>query len=542
MYKDKVMVQLYEIVEKNDVCLPVDATFLQLIQVMHSNAKGVVVLLKGDKPVGILTERDVVQMMYNKIKLEENIYFYARKTLVYTNEKRCIGYALNLMLENNIRHLVVINDDGTFTGIITQKDLLEKLEEEFDHTSLKIKHVKGYFPDLIAVDKKMNLREVLHKLMHHQISSVPVLEDGKAIGMITERDILKFAKDKVRFEDNVLSYMSSPVYCVDKEMSVVKVVQEMTKRNIRRVVVNDEEGKAESLLTDRDFARNLKGDFNHFMKLKLTYSKEILNLLPEMLIELVDLDEEQLVIWGNEKALNNFGTGFLDKPITELVPSDRWQEIYTYLCDNSKVSEIRFERDERIYEISGFYLYIERSDEKGRIQLFIRDITEEVILATVDPLTNIFNRRHINNILIMETDRCRRFSKIFSIAMIDIDDFKLVNDQHGHLIGDLVLQGFTKGIKDKLRQYDVIGRYGGEEFLLVLPELPKEMAFGVIDRIRSYIEQLQIKLENQLSLNVTASFGVACFPEDAESPKDLLIKADEKLYQAKRSGKNRVIV
>lgn len=542
MFRDKVNTQLYEIVEKKDVFLPVGATFLQLLQVMHSNAKGAVVLLQDDKPAGILTERDVVKMLYSQVKLEDHIYFHAQKTLVNTNGKRCIGYALNLMLENNIRRLVITDDDGMFLGIVTQKDLLEKLDEEFNHTSLKIKHVRGYLPELVAVDKSRTIREVLRKLMHHQISSVPVLENGKAIGMITERDILKFARDKVRLEENVCAYMSAPVFCVDKDMPVVKVIHEMKARGIRRVVVNDEDGRAESVLTNRDFARNLKGDFSHFMKLKLTYSKEILNLLPEMLIELIDLGEEQLVVWGNDRALNTFGADFLDKPITELVPPDRWLEIYSYLCENSKIAEVRFERDGRVYEISGFYLFIERSDEKGRIQMFVRDITEEVLLATVDPLTNIFNRRHITNILVMETERCRRFSNIFSIAMIDIDDFKLVNDRHGHLVGDLVLQGFTRGIKDRLRQYDVIGRYGGEEFLLVLPQLPKESSFGVVDRIRSHIEHLQMELENHLTLNVTASFGVASFPLDAETPKDLLINADEKLYRAKKAGKNRVVV
>ncbi|MEN8142322.1 MAG: GGDEF domain-containing protein, partial [Thermodesulfobacteriota bacterium] len=276
-------------------------------------------------------------------------------------------------------------------------------------------------------------------------------------------------------------------------------------------------------------------------KMKLTYSKEILNLLPEVLIELIDLDDEQLVIWGNEKALNVFGTNLLDQPITELIPFDRWREIYSFLCENSKIAEMRFERDEKIYEFSGYYLPIERSDEKGRIQLIIRDITEEVILATVDPLTNIFNRRHINHLLAMETDRCKRFAKTFSIAMIDIDDFKNINDQHGHPIGDLVLQGFTRGVQDKLRQYDVLGRYGGEEFLLILPELSQVESFEVVDRIRNHIEHLKIETENQLALSVTASFGVASFPETAESPKDLILKADEKLYKAKRAGKNRVV-
>jgi len=542
MYREKGQIHLEEIVENENVCLSVGSTFRQLLREMYNNTKGVVVILQDDMPVGILTERDVVQMMYNQVGKDEGIYFHARKKLVLTNGKRCISYALSLMLENNIRHLIIIRDDGSFLGVITQEDLLEHMEEIFSQTALKIKHVMSCLPDLVAVDKKTTIREVLYVFLTHKISSVPVLENGQAIGIITEKDILKFANEEVSLVETVSDYMSFPVFKTDMGASVFNVVHEMNERNVRRVVVNDETGNAAGILTSRDFARNLEGDYNYFLKLKLKNTKEILNLLPEMLVELVDLGEDQLIIWANEKSLSNFGIGFLDKSITILIPEDRWKEIYSFLCDNEKVAEVRFERDGRIYEFSGYYLPIERSDEKGRIQLIVRDITEEVILATVDPLTNIFNRRHINEILVMETERCRRFSNKFSVAMIDIDDFKKVNDQHGHVIGDLVLKAFAKGINKSLRQYDVLGRYGGEEFLLVLPELSIDKSFEVVDRIRSYIEQLEIDLKNGLIIKVTASFGVASFPEHADTPQDLLIKADEKLYEAKRRGKNRVFV
>jgi diguanylate cyclase (GGDEF)-like protein len=542
MHREQGQIRLEEIVESDNVCLPVEATFRQLLGKMHDNDKGVVVILKDDRTAGIITERDVVQMMYHNVKLDDGIYFHAQKKLIHTNGKRCINYALSLMLENNIRRLIVTRDDGSFQGVVTQRDLLGHMEEVFDQTAIKIRHVMAYQPDLVSVEKSVAIRDVLHLFMLHKISSVPVLEEGVAVGIITEKDILRLASDEVSMSEPVSNYMSFPVFTTDGEASVVEIVHEMNMRNIRRVVVNSDAGNATGILTGRDFARNLEGDYNHFLELKLKYTKEILNLLPEMLIELVDLGEGQLVIWANEKALSNFGTSFLDKPVTELIPVDRWQEIYMYLCDNEKVADVRFEKDGNIYEFSGYYLPIEKSDEKGRIQLIIRDITEEVILATVDPLTNIFNRRHITDILVKETDRSKRFSSTFSIVMIDIDDFKQVNDQHGHIIGDMVLKAFARGVKEKLRQYDVLGRYGGEEFLLILPELGSDETFEVVDRIRSHIEHLAIEIENGLTLQVTSSFGVASFPTDAETSMDLLIKADEKLYNAKRTGKNKVVV
>lgn len=542
MYREKGQIHIAEIIKQTDVCLPIDATFRLLLDKMNNNAIGVVVILQDNCAVGIITERDVVQMMYDNVNLDDRIYAHAHKKLVHTSSRRCITYALTLMLENNIRRLIVTHDDGSFLGVVTQQDLMLHLEDVFDQTAIKIRHVMTNLPDLVSVEKTVAIKEVLHLFLQYQISSLPVLEEGRAVGIITEKDILKLATDEVSLSEPVSDHMSSPVFCTDTEAQVTDIVHEMNMRKIRRVVVNDDAGYARSVLTNRDFARNLDNDFNHFLKLKLKYTKDILNLLPEMLIELVDLGEEQLVIWANEKALSVFGTAFLDRPVTDLIPVDRWREIYVYLCDHDKVAEVRFERDGNIYELSGYYLPLERSDEKGRVQLIVRDITEEVKQATIDPLTNIFNRRHITNILIKETERSRRFSNTFSVVMIDIDDFKKVNDQHGHVVGDQVLKAFARGIKEKLREYDVLGRYGGEEFLLVLPELSPDKVFMVVDRIRDHIHQLVIGLENGLNLQITSSFGVANFPVDADSPMDLLIRADERLYEAKRTGKNKVVV
>ena len=121
MFSDKVNVHLNDIVKKDDVYLPVDATFKQLLSVMNRNTKGAVVLLQDDKPAGILTERDVVQMMYYRVKMDDPIYYHAQKKLIHTSGRRCIGYAMNLMIENNIRRLIVTNDDGSFLGIVTRK-------------------------------------------------------------------------------------------------------------------------------------------------------------------------------------------------------------------------------------------------------------------------------------------------------------------------------------------------------------------------------------------------------------------------------------
>jgi len=263
--------------------------------------------------------------------------------------------------------------------------------------------------------------------------------------------------------------------------------------------------------------------------------------LPEMLIELLDTGDEQLVVWANQKVLSIFGRQIIDRPVTHLVPLEKWNDIYTALIEQNKIEDVRFKKDNCLYKFSGFYLPLDRASERGRIEIFLRDITEEVMLATTDPLTKIYNRRYMNEFLTKETERSRRGQKRFAVILADVDDFKKINDTYGHMCGDVVLQAIVSGMINDTREYDILGRYGGEEFLIIMPEIEKQAAVDVADRIRRNIEAHKIELKEGERVAVTASFGIAGYAEDGSSPDDLLIKADERLYKAKWEGKNRVV-
>jgi diguanylate cyclase (GGDEF)-like protein len=255
----------------------------------------------------------------------------------------------------------------------------------------------------------------------------------------------------------------------------------------------------------------------------------------------IDTGDEQLVVWANEKVLSRFGKEIIDKPVTRLVPPQRWRDIRRTLMEQNKIEDIRFKKDKCVYEFSGFYLPVDRATEKGRIQLFLRDITEEVTLATTDPLTSTYNRRYMNEFLAKEADRSRRTNRGFAVSITDVDDFKRVNDTYGHLSGDMVLKEIVRGMITGTREYDTVGRYGGEEFLIILPEVDKQVAILVCNRLRRDIEEHKIEVMEGEKITVTASFGIASFQEDGVLPDDLLVKADERLYRAKQEGKNRVV-
>ena len=532
---------LHDLAEKEDMWVDTYSTLRQLFQLMQKNEKGVVVVLKREKPVGILTERDVVRLLYTGVDLAEEAERFARKPLVTARGKRTIGYALSLMVENNIRRLLVVDSSDNFLGVVTQQELLNHLEEDFYRSSLIVKHIFDQLKDLVSVARNDSINEVLKKMVEHNISAVPILENDMAVGIITEKDVLKLANDNVSFQEPVGKYMSSPVTFANPETRLIDVVKTMNTEHIRRVVVEDVDGLAVGMITNRDLVRNFEGDYNEFLERKLRYSKEVLNLLPEMLFEVIDTGDDQLVVWANDKVLSRFGREIIDKPVTQLVPSQRWHDIYRTLMEQNKIEDVRFKKDKCIYEFSGFYLPLDRKTEKGRIQLLLRDITEEVTLATTDPLTSIYNRRYMNEFLAKEAERSRRTDRGFAVSITDVDDFKKINDTYGHLSGDIVLKKIVRAMISCTREYDTVGRYGGEEFLIILPEIDKQTATLVCNRLRRNIEELEVEVMEGEKITVTASFGIASFQEDGVLPEDLLVKADERLYKAKREGKNLVV-
>ncbi|MBN2483992.1 MAG: diguanylate cyclase [Candidatus Omnitrophica bacterium] len=186
------------------------------------------------------------------------------------------------------------------------------------------------------------------------------------------------------------------------------------------------------------------------------------------------------------------------------------------------------------------------------ILLAIEDITaykeaEEKLknLASHDELTGCVNFRSIMELLETELARSKRYQKTFSIVMIDIDHFKKINDDHGHLAGNDVLIAFAHVVKRSIRSIDIVGRYGGDEFMLVFPETDAQQALVVLERVRNYFNRTKITLpqaKDAGEFTLEFSAGVAVFPCNARDLKELIWIADNALRQAKRQGKNRAVL
>lgn len=162
-------------------------------------------------------------------------------------------------------------------------------------------------------------------------------------------------------------------------------------------------------------------------------------------------------------------------------------------------------------------------------------------LASTDPLTGLWNRRHLLTIGFQEFNRACRYKRSLSVLIVDMDNFKQINDEYGHTMGDEILKGVAKSIVGSLREADYCGRFGGEEFVTLLPETDSAGAMRVAERLRQGVEQITIGIgEEQVQMTVTV--GVASYQLDDSSIEVIIQRANKALYHAKSQGYNRVVL
>jgi diguanylate cyclase (GGDEF)-like protein len=294
-------------------------------------------------------------------------------------------------------------------------------------------------------------------------------------------------------------------------------------------------------------------------------------LVEQMLDGMIVLDDQQRIIDINPSARKMIKGGDaikLGDPLSSVLPElcptpeDLKKRSNTQILSLQKSTEVNRFVDVRLTLISGYKtrtncsLLILRDITKRKniedslnkanqelekrineIQILQAQLKEESIR---DPLTRLYNRRYMEDALQREFAHATRDGYPVSIIMADIDHFKKVNDTHGHSAGDEVLEQLSQLFMANFRAEDIVCRYGGEEFLIVMPETSAETAFMRIDGLRKVLETTPLKLSG-LELQITLSAGIAVYPAEGSTIDQIVQKADQAMYQAKREGRNRVI-
>jgi diguanylate cyclase (GGDEF)-like protein len=229
-----------------------------------------------------------------------------------------------------------------------------------------------------------------------------------------------------------------------------------------------------------------------------------------------------------QRALETEPAGYLAKPFSEQT-----------LRATIEVALRRYQAESNLEGEKAQLTFQKRAAEENASELatlaekFKRD-------SLVDPLTGLFNRRQLESVLSEQLALARREGSAVSVIILDVDKFKNLNDTYGHACGDQVLKAISTHLRARIRDYDIACRYGGEEMVVVVPGASVSDACAMAEKLRTGIEGLSYDLAGRKLTGVTASFGVACYPNHRDTPEGLLQAADAALYQAKAEGRNRV--
>jgi diguanylate cyclase (GGDEF)-like protein/PAS domain S-box-containing protein len=285
-------------------------------------------------------------------------------------------------------------------------------------------------------------------------------------------------------------------------------------------------------------------------------SQERFRRLIELSPDAVVVHKNGLLLYANRAALTMTGispqTDIHGHNLLEFVCQDNQEEMSKHLDQwrqgsvENKTDDVTLVRDDgrevACEIISGLTTY----DGQAAVQTVIRDISHRKNMeadlrrmATTDHLTQLHNRRNYLELSRGEVERARRYGRPLSVMVLDLDNFKNVNDCHGHAAGDEVLRRTAQVCRDQLRECDFMGRLGGEEFGVTLPETELEMAQKVADRLRVAVSEIRLDLESGL-VSLTVSIGVAQCDLENESLDDVLLRADRAMYTAKEAGRNQV--
>jgi len=184
-------------------------------------------------------------------------------------------------------------------------------------------------------------------------------------------------------------------------------------------------------------------------------------------------------------------------------------------------------------------IVVDKNVERRQFQRLASEREFYKVLSSIDGLTELYNYRYFHQYLQIELEREKRYKRHLSLIMLDIDNFKEYNDRYGHPVGDLVLKNLATVLKNTTRGSDVICRYGGEEFAIILPETSKKEGAIFCERIRKAVEKNKpLDLKGDSIENIRVTVGLASFPTDADNKNELIEKTDKALYQGKEAGKN----
>ena len=433
----------------------------------------------------------------------------AVKTIISIEIDKPLKEAIKKMASSNHRNIVVIenllNNHKKFY-LLTISDLIEyKLENINEDVLLKDLHLST----ARILPRDLNILNVLNEVDSTDKYMV-IVEDNELIGILSYTDIINNIDPKILMKRQtigalILQYKATTAY---ENTSTIQAIRLMKDNNSDSIIIIDDEHKALGIFTTKDFINliHLNSDLHKPISLYMTKPVSTLSEI-STISEAIDFIRDKhfkRIVVTNE---NDEITGILTQKELLRIIYNKWIDFIKE--EGNRISKINEELLSKATKL----------EEK----------------ASFDFLTKLYNRRKFNSFLEYEISKANRYKEQhLSLLLVDIDYFKNVNDTYGHLVGDNVLQEISKILTICSRDSDIVARWGGEEFVLMLPQTNVEQAFFVAEKLRATVEKHKFDDVK----HVTCSIGVSQFHK-GEDKETLFKRVDEALYKAKNSGRNR---
>ncbi len=427
-----------DIASTSVICVDTTSSIANALNIMlEHNHSNLVVIDKNC--FRILTITDILNIQNNNLNILLS-ELHLSEIPIITKDKNVLDTLA--YLNRSEAFISVINEDGTFYGLITQSDITSNIDPDTLMDNYKLIDFLKLSRRVKWIRKQTITSALFKEMTKKSFDIVMVVEDRKPIGILTTKDIMKLIRDNRNLEVAVSNYMSSPVETIDEDASIKESLEFLKKNHHKRVVVVDNKGYLSDVISQQEL-------------ISLSYS--------------------------------------------------RWT-----------------------------ILMKKYQEELNEINNMLEDKNNEYkIMASTDPLTGLYNRYKFSELFDSSYISMQQSHNDLSIILLDIDFFKHINDTYGHNMGDQVLIQVTHVLLRSLRNIDIVCRWGGEEFIVLLPSASLANAFVIAEKLRISIETMKIDTAS----SVTASFGVSQVLE-SDDMRDTIYRADKALYLAKHSGRN----
>lgn len=561
--------RIKDIFQPEIFAVPPDTPAPVAMDIMREKNISCIVIIEDDRPVGIFTERDIVRYMVRQEHgFSDSSIAGIMTPDVHTITPDIMLYeAFNVLAENLIRHLVVVDRDGRALGVITQSDLLDHFEYDYLVRGCTVGQIMNKCT--ITADAYDTVYSAAKAMADEGLSFLIVCRQLQPLGVITERDIAGFAADGMDIRNTLTKdVMTTPVITIGIDQPAFMAAEKMHEFDIRHLVVINGPGKVIGVVTQTDLVRGLESKFVESLRRvvkeqsaelaetsgrlaqKNLWLDAILNSSINFGIAVTDRELQVTLFSHSAEFILGIPAGdVIGKDLRTIdghrnIPFSRLEQAIAKIRDRDTFTFIMHRREDNLARIiqatlSGIY----DKESLAGFLLIVEDITDKRIaedsmhrLTYYDTLTGLPNRSMFYEKFRSELARSHRNNNPFCIILMDVDNFKRVNETLGHKTGDRLLRQIARRLDGLLRENDTIARMGNDEFCFIL------VSTTTTDDARIAAQKIIRQLSPSYELDGTAfavnfSLGVVMFPGHGEDEETLLRNADAAMNRAKVLGR-----